>query len=184
MAQPVASGYTVDDLTWLRSVVGIGGHLELDPWGNLIVTPASDEHEVAISILHGQAVEHLGRPARLLTGIPWKVRGGSGYTNVPDLTVLPPDWRRTDDDQFDPPPLLVVEVASPSTVRIDRTRKRRDYRRGGTGLYVRVDFYAPGRAGFEVFDLRTGSIRLATTAVDLVVDGQPLRFDLGGLPRG
>jgi hypothetical protein len=53
MASPAAIGYSVDDLDWLRDELGIA-HIELDPWGSLIVTPATDEHETAVAILNEQ----------------------------------------------------------------------------------------------------------------------------------
>jgi len=42
------TGYTVDDLDWLRNEIRIAAHLELDPWGSLIVSPVSDEHQRAM----------------------------------------------------------------------------------------------------------------------------------------
>lgn len=183
MAQPDTAGYTVDDLLWLRNELSVPARLELDPWGNLIVSPVTDEHELAIALLNSQAVRQLGLPPGFVwTGFTWRVPGGTGYYNRPDLTVLHPEWRRIDDWHADPPPLLVVEVASPSTARIDRTRKLDDYRLGGAGLYVRVDFFGPGKAGFEVYDLVSGAVSISTGAVDLIVDGRPLRFDLRDLP--
>jgi len=183
VTQPATSGYTVDDFPWLRSQLGVS-HLELDPWGSLIVTPGSDEHEMAISFLAWQAMHQGFSPADVSTGFTWKVPDGSGYLNTPDLTILAPGWRRMGENHVDPAPLVVVEVASRSTVRVDRVRKRDDYRLGGAGLYVRVDFFEPGRAGFEVHEFASDEIKVATTAVDLVVGGHSLRFDLTELPRG
>ena len=50
-----STGYTVDDLDWLRDEIGVA-HLELDPWGSLIVSPATDEQELAMTLLHEQAL--------------------------------------------------------------------------------------------------------------------------------
>lgn len=50
MAQPLSVGYTVEDLDSLRAELGVA-HLELDPWGSLIVSPATDEHETAVAVL-------------------------------------------------------------------------------------------------------------------------------------
>ena len=167
-------GYSYDDLDWLRDELGVA-HLELDPRGALIVTPASDEHETAAAVLLAQAVRQLGLPDGCVrpNGTGWTVPGGSGFLNVPDLVIVDPDWARVE-LHFDPPPLLVVEIASPSTRTIDRGRKLVDYRLGGAGVYVLVDL----PDGFEVHDFATGRVTSATGAVDLVVAGRSLRFDL------
>jgi Uma2 family endonuclease len=176
-----SSDYTVEDLDWLRAELG-QAHLELDPWGSLIVTPATDVHEIAVARLHGQALRQLRLPDEfvLSNGLPWKVPGGSGYVNVPDLTVLAPGWSRVDDLHLDPPPTLIVEVGSPSTRRADRGRKLADYHRGGAAIYVLVDLPAtPGaEVVFEAHNFATGEVITAAGAIDLEVGARPLRFDL------
>ena len=95
MAHPAATGYSVDDLDWLRDELGIA-HLELDPWGSLIATPAIRRaRSWLLPELHEQAIRQVGpAPGSVRSnGFAWKVPGGSGYTNVPDLTVLAPGWR-------------------------------------------------------------------------------------------
>lgn len=176
MATPAPTGYTVDDLDWLRDQLGVA-HIELDPWGSIIVTPASDEHEIALARLRGQAGRQLSVPDECIfvNGFAWKVPGGSGYLNVPDLVVLAPGWTRALDLHVTPPPLLVGEVLSPSTQAIDRGRKLADYRLGGAPLYLIVD---PEHATFELHDFVAGTASTATSTIDLVVGGQPLRFDL------
>lgn len=176
------AGYTADDLDWLRAELGIA-HLELDPWGSLIVSPATDEHETAVAVLLHQAVVQLGLPAGCVraSGLPWKVPGGSGYLNVPDLAVVAPGWTRVGDLHLAPPPLLVVEVASPSTRRADRGRKLADYGLGGAGLYVLVDLpgAAPGaEVTFEAHDFAAGRVANAAGIIDVEVAGRPLRLDL------
>src|SRR5258708_614124 len=93
-----ASGYTLDDLLWARQQFATA-HVELDPWGNLIVTPASDPHERAAAVLHAQLVRQLDLPDEcvLTTGLAWRVPGGSGYTNVPDLMVVAPGTSRVEE---------------------------------------------------------------------------------------
>ncbi|MDQ4068135.1 MAG: Uma2 family endonuclease [Actinomycetota bacterium] len=177
MAHPVTTGsFTVDDLDWLRDEMHIAAHLELDPWGNLIVSPASDEHEMAWNGLHQQASRQLAdRGYTVLgNGFAWCPTGGSRYVNLPDLTILAPGWRRVDDVDLDPPPLLVVEVASPSTRTVDRTRKLADYRLGGARLYLLVDLPST----FERHDFSTGEVVTAEGAIALVVGDQPVRFEL------
>jgi len=135
-----ASGYTVDDLLWARQQFGTA-HIELDPWGNLIVTPASDPHERAAALLHTLLFAQLDLPGDcvLTPGLAWRIPDGSGYTNVPDLMIVAAETKRVEDLHFAPPPLLVVEIASPSTRAIDRSRKLDDYRLGGAEVYMLLD---------------------------------------------
>jgi Uma2 family endonuclease len=182
MAIPATAGYTVDDLDWLRDELGIA-HVELDPWGSIIVTPATDEHEIVLAMLHEQAVRQLDLPPGSVwsNGFAWKVPEGSGYTNVPDLVVLAPGWTRVAGNHVSPPPLLVVEVASPSTRAVDRGRKLSDYRTGGAGCYLLADVPALTRGGeisFELHDFEAGAITTTDGSVDLVLEGRAVRFDL------
>ncbi|MDQ4068134.1 MAG: Uma2 family endonuclease [Actinomycetota bacterium] len=166
------SGYTVDDLDWLRDEIGVA-HLELDPWGSLIVSPADDEHEGAAATLARQAIEQLPYPVSV-NGYGWTVPGGSGYLMVPDLMVLATGWKRVAELHFDPPPLLAVEIASPTTRRADRTRKPADYRLGGARVYLLVDLPST----FERHDFSTGEVVTVEGTIDLVVGDQPVRFEL------
>lgn len=174
-----AAGYTVDDLDWLRDEVGFA-HLELDPWGSLIVTPASDAHEAVMAILVTEAVRRLELPRGSVrgNGFAWTVPGGSGYLMMPDLAILAPGWQRLGELHLDPPPLLVAEVGSPSTRRVDRGRKLADYRLGGAGIYVLVDLPLDAPVTFEAHDFTTGDVTRSEEAIDLEIAGQPLRFDL------
>lgn len=187
MALAGTDRFRVDDLDWARQQWGT--HAELDPWGNLVVSPASDLHERAVANLHNQIVSQLVLPAgNVLSHSPaWRVPDGSGYTNVADIVVLARDCRRVgqDDLHFDPAPLLVVEVASPSTRAVDRGRKLEDYRRGGARLYLLVDL--PGLAPVdqstgELHDLGAGASAVTTTGeLTLTVDDVALTIDLAGL---
>lgn len=175
MADLAISGYTVEDLDWLRSELNVAAHLELDPWGSLIVSPATDEHEMTQGDLVRQANLQLDTAGcRVYPSMPWTVPGGSGYLMIPDLTILPAGWHRVHELHLDPPPLLVVEIASPSTRRADRGRKMADYRLGGAGHYLLVDLPAT----FELHDFAAGTVANAAGTIDLVVGGQPLRFSL------
>jgi Uma2 family endonuclease len=140
MAAVISSGYTIDDFDWVRANLGVA-HVELDPWGNLIVTPPSDLHEYVVSLLVLQLGRQLSSPeGRVVTnGLAWRVPGGSGYLNMPDVMVLERGWRERNDEGLVPAPLLVVEVASPSTRTVDRGRKLDDYMRGGADAYLLVD---------------------------------------------
>ncbi len=178
MVNIATTGYTVDDLDWLRSELNLAAHLELDPWGSLIVSPATDEHEITQGVLTVQAgIQLQASGYSVVPSMPWIVPGGTGYLMIPDLTILPSGWHRVEELHFDPPPLLVAEIASPSTRRADRGRKLADYRLGGASVYLLVDLPAT----FEAHDFSASTVVTATGAIDLVVGGQPLRFTL---PRG
>lgn len=148
-AAAVPQAYTVEDLDLARERFATP-HVELDPWGNLVVTRASNPHEYAIHWLRRQVERALAAAAVgaevFVNGPPWRVPGGSGYTNRPDLVVLVEGTVPAGPDglSFAPPPLLVVEVASPSTRAVDRSRKRADYLLGGARAYWMVDL--PGLA--------------------------------------
>ncbi|MGH8999975.1 MAG: Uma2 family endonuclease [Acidimicrobiia bacterium] len=179
------AGYTVDDLDWLRDELAIA-HLELDPWGSLIVSPATDEHETAMAVLHSQLDRQLDLPDGCVrsNGLAWKVPGGSGYLNVPDVAVVAPNWIRVGDLHLDPPPLLVVEIASPSTRGADRGRKLADYRLGGAAIYLLVDLPGLGcvtEATFEAHGFASGTVANEVGLIELVVAGQSVRLDLIGL---
>ena len=168
----ISGGYTVDDLDWLRDEIGVA-HLELDPWGSLIVSPADDPHEIAAIALTRQATRQLSHDVSV-NGLGWIVPGGTGYLMVADLAVLASGWQRVGELHFNPPPLLVVEIASPSSRRVDRTRKLADYRLGGAEKYLLVD--VPD--AFELHDFSAGTVVTATGAIDLVVGEQPVRFSI------
>ena len=172
MADLATSGYTAEDLDWLRDALGVA-HLELDPWGSPIVSPADDEHEGFAVALARQAIEQLTHPVSV-NGFPWVVPGGTGYLMVPDLLVLDPGWRRVNDLHFDPPPLLALEIGSRSTRGVDRSRKLDDYRLGGAALYLLVD----RPSTFELHDFLAGTVVKAEGEIELVVGGEPVRFSL------
>lgn len=178
---PVELGYRVEDLDLLRAELGVA-HLELDPWGSLIVSPATDEHGAVIAVLHAQALSqlHLEPTCVRSSDFPWKVPGGSGYTNVPDLVVLSPAWRRVGDWHLDPPPLLVAEVGSPSTRGVDRSRKLADYRLGNAGIYLLVDLGTePGSPPeLTVYDFAANASRTERGRVEVMVGGRPAIFEL------
>lgn len=158
---PAPTGYTVEDLDLVRDLLG-ASVVELDPWGNLVVSPQpTDPHENALRLLRDALVAAFAIEGAAFevfqSGLPWRPAAASGYTDVPGLIVLQAGWRRAGDDDldFDPPPALVVEVASPSTRARDRGQKRADYLAGGAEAYWLIDL--PGQGPVE---------RLTVTALE------------------
>ncbi len=169
----------------MRDALGTS-HVELDPWGNLTVSPATAPHEWAVWVLVRLLTLGLeGTGASVHTGWGWRVAGGSGYLNVPDVMVLAADCAASDDGDLTVPPLLVAEVASPTTRANDRGRKAGDYRRGRADLYLLADL--PGLAPVDapVIEVcRAGhpsSIHTVPTTVE--VGGRTLIIDPTSLLR-
>src|SRR5687767_8025280 len=105
MVNLATTGYTVEDLHWLRNEINVVAHLELDPWGSLIVAPTDDAHGDAVAILCSQASEQLDLPqACVRPEFAWVVPGGTGYLMIPDLTIVAPGWQRVDELHIEPPP--------------------------------------------------------------------------------
>jgi Uma2 family endonuclease len=87
---------------------------------------------------------------------------------APDLVVVPID--DVGDAKFTGPPLLVVEVRSPSTAIIDLNRKKAAYERFGVPSYWIVD-PDPARPEVTVFELRDGHYaNVAVTTAPLTVE--------------
>lgn len=105
--------------------------------GSLVVTPApSRRHQEAVARVWRLLEDN--RPADLWVGIaPFDVVLSDDTVVQPDVVVA----RRIDvsDAELTGPPLLAVEVLSPSTARVDLTLKRDRYREAGVASYWVVD---------------------------------------------
>jgi hypothetical protein len=78
-------------------------------------------------------------------------------------------WVLSGDAKFTVPPLLVVEVRSPSTALIDLNRKKAAYQKFGVPSYWTVD-PEPARPELTVFELRdSGYVLEATSTRPLTV---------------
>ena len=111
--------------------------------GDLFVTPPpSDEHETIAARLHAalapfveaHSLDHVYRPRAVM-----RHRGSEAE---PDLMVRRELAHRTGTDKDwsrAPVPILVVEIASPHTLRRDRGAKRELYMEAGVNEYWIVD---------------------------------------------
>ena len=128
--------------------------------GELIVTPTprvrhQDGVMVLYDLLAGYLREH---PVGRCYNVACDLEVLPDQLTQPDLFVVPPGTR-FDRWEDAPTPILVIEVASPSTARYDRGTKRRFYQRAGVPEYWIVDLDArlverwrPGEARPEVLD--------------------------------
>lgn len=101
----------------------------------------------------------------------------------PDLVVVRMD--QIGGAKFTEPPLLVVEIRSPSTALIDLSRKRSAYERFGVPSYWILN-PDPPQPELTVFELRAGSYALVAKAIGSFTADHPctVSIDLADLTRG
>lgn len=119
--------------------------------GTLVVSPApSFRHQRAVGKLH--LLLEAGCPEGLIVMLAPFAVGLADDTEVqPDLLVAPRS-AFTARDLPGPPPLLAVEVLSPSTRRIDLLLKRDRLQAAGVGSYWLIDPDAPSVTVLEERD--------------------------------
>ncbi len=147
VALPFGAPLTYDDL---RQMPHDGHRYELLD-GALLVTPApGTAHQVCVvavaELLRGQR-----RPGDVVLVAPFDYVISSATVLEPDVLVA----RREDlgEANLSATPLLVVEVLSPSTRRVDRTAKRLAYEEAGVPAYWIVD---PEQESVAVLELVAG----------------------------
>ena len=101
----------------------------------------------------------------------------------PDLVVVRMD--QVGGAKFTQPPLLVVEIRSPSTAMVDLNRKKAAYERFGVPSYWIVN-PDPPRPELTVFELRDGHYALAAKASGPFAVDRPFHvsIDPADLTRG
>lgn len=112
--------------------------------GAIVVNAASRKHNRALGNLFS-ALRDWTRTAqgRGEAAIEQTVRIDDRNALIPDVLWYPEDRRPPDDEEFEGPAALVVEVSSPSTRRRDRTRKLADYTQVGVEEVWLVDADVP-----------------------------------------
>jgi Uma2 family endonuclease len=118
--------------------------------GMLVVTPSpSWSHQDVVGNLH--VLLRAAEPEGMRVGLgPFDIKLADDTVLIPDLWVA----RRDDITQrnLPVPPLLAVEVLSPSTRRYDLLTKRDRYREAGTPSYWVVDPGAPSLTVWVLMD--------------------------------
>jgi Uma2 family endonuclease len=109
--------------------------------GELYVTPApSVRHQRVVLALARALADHADRHGGECFVAPLDVYLGPGDVPEPDVVYLTAATRdRLDAQKLNGPPDLVIEVASPSTRRMDLLVKRRLFERTGVPCYWIVD---------------------------------------------
>ena len=104
--------------------------------GLCVVNPPSRSHSRAQARFVDLLRPHCPDSHEVLTGWGWHI--GPELDFEPDIMVT--DRSSPDDDVLrHPPPMLVVEISSPSTRDVDFGRKRQAYAIGGAEWYWIVD---------------------------------------------
>lgn len=140
---PPEGGWTADDLDRFPDD---GLRYELVDGVLLVSAAPSEQHQIALGNLHVQLVGLCPEHLRVLLA-PFDVRFSPRRQLQPDLLALPKD--RTAPDRL---PLLVVEVASPSTRATDSTLKRLVFEQAGVPSYWMVDPLKPALTVLELQD--------------------------------
>ena len=127
--------------------------------GTLLVTPAPNtRHQRAVVRLGATLLAAAGSELDVLVA-PYDWVAGPSTLFQPDVVVA----RRADlgPQRLERAPLLVVEVLSASTRRIDLATKRMAYADAGVGAYWLVD---PDVASLTVLELAAGEYEVVATA--------------------
>ncbi|MDQ6617346.1 MAG: Uma2 family endonuclease [Actinomycetota bacterium] len=106
--------------------------------GALVVSPPPGTDHQAVVLELAVLLRHASRPLGLRTfvaPVAWRI--GPGQVPEPDLMVVAPEAVTPQAIQH--PPVLVVEVLSPSGRDRDLFEKRRIYAKGGAATYWIVD---------------------------------------------
>lgn len=107
--------------------------------GELLVSPGpSRTHQIALSMLILALTDYVRNANRaLVLPAPLDYVLDPFTVVQPDVSVVPtPQGRAPTRDEKSEPPMLFVEVLSPSTARYDRVVKRRRYQREGVEYWI------------------------------------------------
>lgn len=158
MALPWGAVLTEDDLATMPD----DGHRYELLDGTLLVSPAPTEgHQTCVTSLV-VVLRAARRPGQKVLVAPFDVRLSRSTVLEPDLLVA----RKSDitPARLEGPPLLAVEVLSPSTRHIDLGAKRLAYEAAGVPAYWLVD---PDGPSLTVLELDAGRyVERATVAGD------------------
>jgi Uma2 family endonuclease len=133
--------------------------------GALVVTPAPSLRHQTVVVNLLVVLQRVCPPDLQVLVAPFDVALTPHSVLQPDVLVA----RRTDftPDDLPVPPLLAVEVLSPSSRRIDLTLKKSRYEAAGCPSYWVID---PDEPGLTAWELRDGSyVEVARAAADDVV---------------
>jgi Uma2 family endonuclease len=147
--------------------------------GMCVVNPPNRGHVFAVVRLREAIVPHC--PPGNYVYPEWGWRLADAVEVLPDLMVAPVD--APGDDQLAVAPLLVVEVASPSTRDVDQGRKKELYGSGGASWYWLVDLARPEVIVFENVGGALVEVQRIGSGGDTTVGPFPVAVDPADLAR-
>lgn len=149
MALPLSAPLTVADV-W--AIPDDGHRYELIE-GVLIVTPAPGAAHQTCAAWVWSLLTAAAGPEHLVLMAPFDWVAGPQTLLQPDVLVARrADVAATGDKRLERPPILVVEVASPSTRMVDRGTKRLAFAAAGVPVYWLVDPEVPSLTVLRLVD--------------------------------
>jgi len=151
LALPHGEPLTVEDV-W--DITPDGRRYELIE-GVLIVTPAPGAPHQMCTVRAWALLDNAAGPEHLVLIAPFDWVAGPQSLLQPDVLVaLRADVAATGDKRLERTPLMVVEVASPSTRLVDRGTKRLAFEAAGVPVYWIIDPDVPSLTVFRLQDGR------------------------------
>ena len=148
--------------------------------GLCVVNPPGRSHSRTQAHLVDLLRPHCPDSHEVLTGWGWHIGPARDY--APDIMMT--DRSSPDDDVLrQPPPLLVVEISSPSTRDLDWGKKRRSYAAGGAAWYWVVDIQSRVTVVLENIDGEFVEVQHITTPT-VAAGPVPVLMDPGQFPAG
>ncbi len=118
--------------------------------GKVIVNEPVPRHQRLLVRILSQLLRLCPPGYEVLPSLDWVLRSSNpALVRAPDLLILPEGF---DEPRLTSPPLLAVEILSPSTVRTDLIRKRDEYAKAGLQHYLVADPDEPALAYYALSD--------------------------------
>ena len=161
-----------------RRVEVIDGYVRVSPSPSYMHQRVSTQLVISLS-------RQLPGGLECITTVDVRLQDDPLCVRIPDILLVKTE--RSDDRVLKPlDVLLAVEIASPSTERVDRLHKHVEYANAGIPHYWLVELERDEDAALRVFRLRGGKYQRAGvhhTGVARLREPFPIEIDIAGLMR-